>query len=517
MQFDDLPIQRRSTQGAPIDDRGGGARLVALMVAITLVFTGLGGRLFYLQTTRRNEFQREAQIRSNITRYTPATRGLIYDRSGVPLVRNTPSYQVAIVPIKQITYNNDGAVIDASSNTPLIDPETGAVIVSKAKIKQRIDRIAVYNRLATLMARPDITAGEIFTKVVQATNAGRTYEPVVVAENIPRETALVIQEQSLLLPGIEVQTVGARVYPFGDLFGNILGYTGKILDTTATQFDLARDGADLVDKDGYRYNIDNDRAGREGIEAFAERELRGHKGVRDSVVDVSLNEISAGPEVSATNGNNVRLTIDLKLQTIVSESLQYGMGVQGSPRGAVVAMNPSTGEILAMVGFPTYDNNIFARGNLTQAELDPLLNDPQKPLLNHATQEAVQPGSTFKLVSAAAILQETNDNVDANTLIDDPGVFELQNEFAPDAPGIPFYCWIGLRGGRHGAMNTELAIKNSCNTYFRKAIGGFEPEGIIGVGSDGLSKWAEAFGIGESGYELGIPYVPGYPASQEKT
>ena len=488
-------------------------RLLLLMAAVLVVFATMSGRLFYLQNTRQSEFEGEALRRSNVVRYSAATRGLIYDRNGIPLVRNAPSYQIAIVPIRQVAYSDDEEAINLLTGLP-ITTTTGSLAMNDAAVRQRIERIAVYNRLAQLVNQPSITAGEIYTKVLQARLAGRTFEPVVVAENVPRDTAQIIQEQSLLMPGVVVQTVGSRIYPFGELFGAVLGYTGKILDTTARQYSLQRNGANLVDADfgSYRYDIDNDRIGVTGIEAFTERELRGVKGVRESVVDVSFEEINVVREVTPTVGNNVRLTLDLRLQNILSETLHYGMNESGAPRGAVVALNPNTGEILGMVGFPTYDNNIFARG-VTPDELATLNADIHKPQLNHATQEAVQPGSTFKIVSAAAILQESSDSVNADTMIDDPGVFELPDNFNPEGKGQKFYCWIGLRGGRHGLQNTELAIKNSCNTYFRKSIGGYKPDNIIGVGSDALSKWAEAFGIGESSYDLGVPYVPGYPAS----
>ncbi len=518
MQLDDFPIQRRTSQRPPPDPQAGRTRLLVLMLAVALVFIGLSGRLFYLQTVRLPEFERLAQRRSVQPRYTSATRGLIYDRNGVPLVRNAPSYQIGITPIRQVTYTEDEEALDQQTGLPITNTVTGERVLNNSAIKQRIERMAVYNRLAQLINQPGLTAGEIYTKVLQARNAGRTFVPVIVAENVPRDTALIIQEQSLSLPGVVVQTVGSRIYPYNELFGNILGYTGKILDTTAQQYKLKRDGADLIDAtyDQYRYEIDNDRIGITGIESFVERELRGQKGLRESVFDVSFEEIEVLRETTPTVGNNVRLTLDLRLQTIISEALRYGLTESNSPRGAIVAINPNTGEILGMLGFPTYDNNLFARG-ITVDELKALNADIHKPQLNHATQEAVAPGSTFKIVTTAAILQENSeDNVDEFTLINDPGVFELPNEFNPEAPGQKFYCWIGLKGGRHGPQRAEDALTHSCDTYYYKAVGSYEPDGIKGIGSNALSKWAEAFGVGEKEYDLGIPYVPGYPASSEK-
>jgi penicillin-binding protein 2 len=244
-----------------------------------------------------------------------------------------------------------------------------------------------------------------------------------------------------------------------------------------------------------------------------ERELRGQKGQRDTIVDVSYEEIAVLKELSPTAGNNIRLTLDLRLQMIMSDALAYGLRESNSPRGAAIALNPNTGEVLGMVGFPTYDNNWFARG-ITPEELNVLSENIHSPYVNHATQDQVPPGSTFKIVTTAAILEESSrDNVNAFTRIYDPGIFELPSVFEGQ-PGQKFYCWIGLRGGRHEYQTAQEALRNSCDTYYYKAVGGFEEEGIQGIGSDALGDWAEAFGIGQEYDSLGVPYSVGFPASQ---
>ena len=167
MLFDEFPITRRSSHAPPPNERGGRTRLLLLMVGVTLIFFTLGGRLFYLQNTRRSEFENEAVRRSNVVRYSAATRGLIYDRNGVPLVRNAPSYQIAIIPIRQVTYSDDEDAVNPVTGLP-ITTTAGATALNDAVIRQRIERIAVYNRLAQLVNQPGITAGEIYTKVLQA-------------------------------------------------------------------------------------------------------------------------------------------------------------------------------------------------------------------------------------------------------------------------------------------------------------------------------------------------------------
>jgi penicillin-binding protein 2 len=499
MVFDEFPIQRRSSQTPPPDNRGGRARLLLLMAGVLVVFVALSGRLFVLQTVQRGQFEQRAVARQLDTRFQTATRGLIYDRTGIPLVRNAPSYQIAIVPVEQyVEPVPDGATVEQ---------------ITQASIAQRLRRAEVYNRLATLIGRPEVTAGEIFTRVVRA---GRTFDPVVVAENIPRDQALVIQEQSLLMPGVVVQSVGSRIYPYGELLSKALGYTGKIQAETVDQRGLTQSNVSnriyYRDPTGsYLYDVDQDRIGVAGLEAFLERELRGVKGEEEALRDASLEKIRTTRETSPTAGNNVRLTIDLRLQTIISEALSFGLREQGSPRGAVVAMNPNTGEILGMLSFPSYDNNLFAQG-ITADQFNVITSNIHKPLINHAVQETVSPGSTFKIVTTAAILQETGDNVDEFTVIDDPGIFEVPSDFEGGA-AQKFYCWIGLNGGRHGPQRAEDALKNSCDTYYYRAVGGYRPDNIRGIGSDALSAWARAFGIGEGSFNLGIPYKPGYPAS----
>lgn len=442
----------------PPDNSGGRLRLLIMGLGMLLAFSIIIIRLYDLQINFREAFVAEARGNSEITHKLPASRGLIYDRNGVPLVRNAPAFEVAVIPIQQPRSDN--------------------------AIQQRVERMAIYNKLAQMISQPGVTAGDIYTKVYA--NTITPYSPVVIAENVPRETALTIQEQSLDMPGVVVQSIGSRTYPYNELLGNILGYTGKIPENSKSQYDL-------------KVYEPDDRVGLTGIEAVGETDMRGVKGQETVLVDASGEALrKVGDPIAPQEGNGIRLSIDLRLQQIISDALLPIMQLRGSPRGAVVALNPNTGEVIGMVSVPGYDDNIFARG-VTQKELDALYGNLHRPLINHATSDNVPPGSTFKIVTAAALLEEHA--VDPSTIINDPGMFRIPDQNDPTNPskGQQFVCWIyAVTGGGHGPQTISDAIRNSCDTFFYKAVGGYEPEHITGMGPDKLAQWAQTFGISET-------------------
>lgn len=475
----------------PPDQRGGRLRLLALMIGVVIGFGALMVRLYDLQVNHGQTFLSQASRISTVQRSLPALRGLIYDRNGEPLVLNAPAYQVAIIPVNQVRYIDD-------------------------PVRQRVERVEMYNRLATLIGQPAVTAGDIQEKVTSRDALFQPYRPTVIAENLSRETALTIQEQSLGMPGVVVQLVASRVYPHGSLFGNLLGYTYKIPSLSLED----QQRSEGVSRDWYdeRIYARDDRVGTSGVEYVAERELRGVKGSETVRRDASGEELgTVGEPIPPKTGDSVRLTLDLRLQRIISDAMLTSMAeltAKGkSVRGAAIALDPNTGEVLGMLTTPGYDNNLFAQGISLDA-FRVYSDNVHLPLLNHATRDRVPPGSTFKIVTAAALLEEKA--VTPQTVINDPGVFVLPNQFFPDDParGTRFYCWIGLRGQQHGPQRVSDALRNSCNTYFRKAVGGFAQEGIDGMGPEPLAKWALAFGIGdpqnqiETGGETGFVGTP---------
>jgi penicillin-binding protein 2 len=459
MIVDNLPIKRRTSLTPPPDNQDGRLRLLILAIGMLVAFGVLVIRLYDLQINFKESFVAQARGNSEVKRKIPASRGLIYDRNNVALVRNAPAFQVAVVPIRQP--HNDSS------------------------IEQRIQRMAIYNRLAQMINQPGVTAGDIYTKVL-ANTLRAPYTPVVVAENVPREVALTIQEQSLEMPGVIVQSIGSRVYPYKELLGNILGFTGKIPEESQKDYDP-------------KFYESNDRVGLAGIEYVGEENMRGVKGEETDLVDASGEVLrQVGAPIPPQEGNSVHLTLDLRLQQIISDALLPIMQARQSPRGAVVVLNPNTGEVLGMVSVPGYDDNMFARG-ITQKEYDELQNNIQRPLLNHATSDSVPPGSTFKIVTSAALLEEHA--IDPSTVINDPGSFRIPDLYDPGNlnKGQQFVCWIyGSTGGGHGPQRITDAIRNSCDTFFYKAVGGYQPEGIQGLGPDKLAQWEQTFGISET-------------------
>jgi penicillin-binding protein 2 len=204
-------------------------------------------------------------------------------------------------------------------------------------------------------------------------------------------------------------------------------------------------------------------------------------------------------------GDNVYLTIDFDLQNFTYQALRDEIdklnavaGRTVTQRGAAIAMNPKTGEVLAMVSLPAYNNNVFSQPLIKQADLDAIASDPYLPQINHAFQSAFPPGSTFKIVPAAAGLQEGV--ITPRTIINDPGVIVVPNQFAPDNLGLAqrFYGW--YRAG-FGPQNVVEALQHSVNIFFYKVGGGY-PYNIDGqtefdgLGPDRLIDYTEAFGFG---------------------
>ncbi len=454
MIVENLPIKRRTSLTPPPDNQSGRIRLILIGVGMLVALSILVVRFYDLEINYKQSFIIQARSNSEVTHSIPASRGLIYDRYGVPLVRNAPAFEIAIVPIRQPHSDN--------------------------AIQQRIDRVAIYNRLAQMINQPGVTAGDIFTKVL-ANIYRAPYTPVIIAENVPRDIALTIQEQSIEMPGVVVESVGSRIYPYKELLGNILGYTGKIPEESKSEYDP-------------KIYEPNDRVGVTGIEYVGEKYLRGVKGSETDLVDASGEVLGkVGSPTAPQEGDSIHLTLDLRLQKIISDALLPIMQLRNSPRGAVVALNPNTGEVIGMVSVPGYDDNLFAQG-ITQKQYDALTSNIQRPLINHATSDAVPPGSTFKIVTAAALLEEHS--LTPSTVIYDPGIFYLPDQYNPNSKGQPFVCWLYLSTGHgHGDQTISDAIRNSCDVFFYKAVGGYEPEHITGLGPDKLAKWTMTFGI----------------------
>jgi penicillin-binding protein 2 len=442
-------------------------RVVLLGLLILGIFGAFGLRLWDLQFVQGDYYRERAARQSTRPITVPAARGIIYDANGKPLVRNIPSFDVTIVPAYL--------------------PEDEA------------EREVVLKRLARLLRMPytvtRVTEGDDepvrgVLEIVE--DAGYIYRPVMVKRGVDRDTALLVAQQALLLPGVLVEVESARYYPYGELVSQIMGYL----------LPIPEEGEEEYIAQGYEPATD--RIGSAGIEATYEQYLRGSKGEQIVEEDVLGRVIRVVSDLAQpVPGDNVYLTLDLELQQFVEDALRAGMGKPNvnSPRGVAIVMNPQTGEILAMVSLPTFDNNIFTHG-ISLREWQALAEDIHRPTLNHAISDYLPPGSVFKIVMASAALQEGV--VTPYTRLTCPGTIVIPNKYSPNDPGLAqsFLCW--NRSG-HGSMDIVAGIAQSCDIFFYQVGGGFEETGFEGLYVERIARYARMFGLGElTGVEL--PY-----------
>ena len=435
-------------------------RTIALGLMILGIFAVFGYRLWDLQIVQGAHYAVRSDTQRLRTEIIPTSRGIIYDRNGTPLVRNVPSFKVTV--------------------TPAYLPDDNAAAE------------AVVIRLAVLLGMPYTTDGdEVGLREIVREAYQVPYHPTEIASNLTREKALLIAQESMLLPGVSVEVDATRDYPYGPLVSQILGYLWPIPSKYEEEYS----------DQGYE---PDDRIGSAGVEATYEDELRGKKGESLVEEDVMGRVIRVVSQQSVPMpGDNVHLTLDLDLQRVAEKTLQARMARANSPRGVVIVMNPQTGEILALVSLPTYDDNLFAHG-ISTSDWQALSENVHRPMLNHAIADRLQPGSVFKVIIAAGALQEGV--LDGrHTRLNCPGTIVVPNKYYPNDPGQAqsFHCW--NRAG-HGWLDVVGGIANSCNIFFYKAGGGFEADHFEGLGMDeehGIPHYAHLFGFGaRTGVEL---------------
>ncbi len=415
----------------------------------------------YLQEADRNRFRLVS---------IDAPRGIINDREGRLLARNIPSFTVSIVPA-DLPEEAEGFVFQRLSTLLEIPVSSHD---AEAKRAPSIDRRFL----------SDQEEHQPEPQVKELVQAGREtpFIPVPVKSNVSREIAFVIEEERLQLPGVIVEIEPLRDYVSSTLVSHVIGYVGHIPEQEVETYVGRRDS----DYDA------NDMVGLAGVELTFEDELRGRKGRRHIEVDVTGREMrTIGSPVEPVAGHNLVLTIDLDLQAAVDRALQKGIAKARSDSGVAIVMNPQTGEILAMVSLPSYDNNLFI-GGISEEDYAQLSEDPRHPLVNHAISGLYPPGSTFKVVTAVAGLEEGI--VDRGSVIFCPGTIWIPHRFAPDNPELaqPFKCW--YENG-HRSLSMVEAIAQSCDIYFGVLAGGYGE--FEGLGQEALHDYALLFGLGE--------------------
>jgi penicillin-binding protein 2 len=410
-------VQHRERDRRPI-------RFVAFGLAMVLIFSLLTVRLGYLQISNAKTYAAKAEANRTATASIPSPRGLIYDRAGRLLVANVASYSVKITP----------------SDLPFDQRDT------------------VATRLGALL---NMQPSDILATVDSAT--GSRFDPVRIAQDVPKAAADVVSESSAQLPGVSVAIETRRDYTMGPLMSHILGYTGPV---DATQY--AR-----LQASGY---LPDDMIGKAGLEATFESTLRGTYGQQLIERDATGKDLQVLKTTqAAVPGASLTLTIDTTMQRQAQTALQWGMKLAGLKRGVFIVMNPQTGEVLAMVSLPTYDDNLFAKG-ISQADFQKLATDKNQPLIDNSVQSQFPPGSTFKLVAGSGALQDRKIT----------STSKISTRPYVTIAGTKFWDW---NHAGFGQCNINCGFGNSSDTFFYQVA--------TMLGADRLAYYAHAYGFGQ--------------------
>ncbi len=442
--------------------------LWGLLLAMLGVFVA---RLFSLQILQGSIWT--ARARENMVEVLnlAAPRGVIYDRNGRILARNAASYNIILTA----AYLPD----DPGFRDALLED-----------LAQLLDMPLNLNSLETHPYVP--CRSELgLRQLLEYGEVSQPYRPVRLKCNVPKEVALVVEEKAAQWPGIGVEVVPVRDYPTGRSTAALVGFLGPVPEALA----------DYYEEKGL--DINRDKVGYAGLEMQYQDLLAGQNGRRVVAVDVAGRILyDLEPPQQPKPGLNLRLTLDLRLQDaalhIVESELDRWNAYFGYTRfrnAVAVALNPQTGEVLAMVSLPTYDNRRLARF-IPYDYYKALEADEFKPLLNHAISAEHPPGSVFKLVTATAGLNEGV--VHPGMIIQAPGTIELTEKyFAGDrGQGRTFYDW-NYESGGFGQLEFLDCIAFSSNVCFYKVGGGYFdeiPNG--GVGICRLKAYAQALGYG---------------------
>ncbi|USN52005.1 MAG: penicillin-binding protein 2 [Candidatus Nomurabacteria bacterium] len=409
-------------------------RFIASSGFAVMILIALLSRAGWMQVVQGKDYRAKAENNRLRKESLFARRGIIKDRNGVVLAENIPRFQVAFTP----------------SRLPL-DKQAADDMIGRAA---RVLGISIND------IQPYAEA-----------NSSVFDETVVVAEEVGYEQSLAFAIEQPNLPAFELQVAARRKYPeSGEIesLSHLLGYAGII-----TQKEL-----DVLKVDGYSRV---DTIGKTGLEKAYESLLKGEKGFRTSEVDARGRAGVLVGEQAAIDGADLELSLDTRLQKVAEDSLKEWLATAKAERGAVIALDPRDGSVLALVSWPAYDNNLFS-GKVSSTVYSALLTNENRPLFARAWQGSHPSGSTAKIIVATAALAEQI--VTPNTTVLSTGGIRIGQWFFPD--------W---KAGGHGVVNVRGAIANSVNTFFYTVGGGYGT--ITGLGVDKMTDWMRRFGLSE--------------------
>jgi penicillin-binding protein 2 len=394
------------------------SRLLIALLVVFVAFAGLVARFVYLQVLQHDHYQTLAESnRISIVPIAP-NRGLIYDRNGVLLVHNFSAYTLEITRSK-------------ITNLEQTLTDLGQIIEITPKDRKRFKKLQ---------------------------EESKSFESLPIKTHLSDEEVARFAAQRYRFPGVEINARLFRHYPLGDTASHLIGYIGRIND---------KDLSDIEARDEITNYKGTDHIGKAGLEQSYERELHGITGYAEVETDAGgrpMRTLRTKPPVA---GNNLRLSIDIELQKIVEQAF-------GDRRGALVAIEPTTGGVLALVSRPGFDPNLFVDGIDPQSWKE-LNESADKPLNNRAIQGTYPPGSTFKPFMALAAL-ETGKRT-ASQAISDPGFYNFGgHRFRDDKPG------------GHGYVDLYRSIVVSCDTYYYQLA--------TDMGIDNIARFMGDLGFG---------------------
>ena len=383
-------------------------------MCVLACFAVLFIRLFYLQIIKGSQLRQLSENNSIRLQRIEPFRGLIFDRNGKMLVDNRPSFDVSVI------------------------------LRNARPVDQTLSRLSKYIQVPF----------ETLTEKISGQKGISSYQPILLRQDIGRNTMAAVEVHKYDLPGIEVNVKSTRHYLFRGSAAHLLGYLGEIspAELGSGKYPDLRSG-DLI--------------GKLGIERAYGSYLRGQSGGRQVEVNANGQVVRILKTVNAQPGQNAYLTIDLDVQQ-KAEELLYGV------TGAAVAIDPSSGQVLALASNPSFDQNTIVSG-MTHERWQAFVNDPLKPLTNRALQGEYPPASTYKILTAIAGLEEGV--IDEDTEFCCPGYYRFKVR--------DYRCW---KKGGHGCLNVVGAIAQSCDTFFYQ-VG-------KAVGVDRLAWYANAAGLG---------------------
>jgi penicillin-binding protein 2 len=453
-------------------------RLRTVYILILVVFGFFALRLFSLQILEGKSYQAQADENRTSIISSQTNRGIIYDRNGFVLARNIASYNIDITPAD--------LPLDAGATQQIYRELSALIDIPVSNGAMTDERVKLFSPCQT-----DFGITEIV--IIGDTNA--PYTPIRIKCNVDEQTAMKVSAKSGDWPGVSIEIEPIRDYPTGELTSEVIGFLGPI---PASLDEAYREKGFIPGRD---------KVGYAGVESTLQDTLAGKNGERTVEVDVAGKIIrDLKPPVIPEPGLNVKLTIDTRLQSAAKAALvgeidwwnRYFNKIRSS-NGVVVAMNPKTGEVLALVSYPTFENNRLAR-QIPAYYYEQLSRDPNRPLFNHAISAEHPPGSVYKLAAAIGAMNEKVIPPTKSLLC--PGRIQILEKFSPNDPGKPrdYVCYNPLG---HGKSDYLRAIEQSCDIYFYKISGGYLDEVPNGLGIVRMSDYAKALGYGQiTGIEL---------------